>query len=420
MNRISLAGLCFASIALVVIATALVISEARFRIALSGTDFRGQYTGAYMVRQGLLDRLYDIESQYRSQKEFLPELTKPDLMVYSYHPLVAVVLSPLGIFTFGNAYRVAFAINFILLLYLIRSPTSRLFVSRVSQEIFPHIYAVFAFFLPVWFALLQNQFTYLLFVIYYHLWNFLSKNNTFRAGIILSALLVKPHYIIVPAIVFFALQEWRLIKGLLVGASVTSLIAIMIVGLTGIKQYISFLATLSAAGDEFTIHTAAEPTLKGSFHALLQTDTLPAFALILYGILVIALIGRLIYLRRFVKENDASYGIWFASLMLITLITSPHTNYHDLTLVLFFPFFLIRYYSTKKNGSKIVSFPALRKATWYAMCFGMFLVTVLWLFFPPFAMVSMLFMVLGADRVIRTGHLYALTRRSIPAKKVRV
>lgn len=415
---ISLPLICFASIAFIVIATALVISEPQYRIALSGTDFRGQYTGAYMVREGALPMLYSIDAQYTYQKQFLPELTKPYLMVYSYHPLIAIILAPIGFLSFGIAYRVLLAINGMLLYGIIHIITPRLLDATKKDSGFPYIYTVFAFFLPVWFALLQNQFTFILFIIYFLVWNaVLDKKNDTHAGLLLSFLLIKPHYLIVPALVFLALRRWNIIKGILMGGIMLTLVTMLVFGRQTIFDYVQFLLHLTQAGDAFTIHTAAEPTFKGMIHAVLKTDRLPWYATGGYLLVCIALVARLIRLHKYAARNPEKISLWYAGVILVSLITSPHTNYHDLMLMLFFPFLVLRFYKKTVRPAVLFTYPARHKIQWYALCFCVFLTTVVWVFVPSIAVVSTALMIWAADRILTSNHLYPFTRRSILKRK---
>lgn len=416
MKHITLPLLCFISVAFIVLSTALVISEAKFRVALSGTDFRGQYTGAHMAANGIKTDLYDTTSQFVWQKKFLPELERDSLMVYSYHPLVALALSPLGFLSFGNAYRVALALNFMLLIYVMKL-SARLLNPTGKYSPFPALFAIFTFFLPVWFALLQNQFSYVMYVMFFFLWKCIKEGKNFKAGLLLSVFIIKPHMIIVPLIVFTIVRNWDLIKGFLIGITAVTIATFLFFGAQTIKNYFSFLVLLSKAGDLFTIHTADEPTIKGFIHAILHTDKLPIAATIIYLLVFVAFIARLIYLKKFADKDNKRFDMWFCVVILATLLTSPHTNYHDLTLILFAGFMLLRYFLSKPAYKHVYDFHKRRKLTFYLLNFGIFAITASWVFYPPIATLSMFVLFMAIDYVIRTGHLYAFTKKSISRRK---
>lgn len=416
MNKITLSLVCFAGIAFVVIVTALTISQPQFRVALSGTDFRGQYTGALMVNRGVTDNLYNIMEQFRWQKGFLPELMPGSLMVFSYHPLVAVLLSPLGLLSFGHAYRFALAVNIGLLLYTIRINAHLLTINHTKNTV-SALYAIYAFYLPVWFAVLQNQFSFLLYVLFYYLWKCIKEKRYVCAGLLLSALLIKPHMLVVPLLVFALVRNGKIVKWFTIGFTAVFLTTIGLLGTKILANYFSFLVLLSKAGDSYTIHTSDEPTVKGVMHLLLQTDKLPPVATAVYAVIFFASVIRLVYVKKLVNKKNNTFDLWYGNVILATLLTSPHTNYHDLFLVLLPVIMLLRYSLTKPHSEKLAEFPIQKKLTWYTLCFGVFVLTTLWVFYPPVAAASMLGLFVVTDFIIRRGHLYAFTKRSILARK---
>lgn len=403
------------SVAFIMLATAFTISRPEFRIALSGTDFRGQYTGLFMIKNGITKNLYGINEQYQWQKKFLPELTRDQLMVFSYHPLVALLLSPLGHLSFGNAYRVAIVINFVLLLWLLRICGSILDPKNTDRTN-NVLLSAFAFFPPVWFALLQNQFSFILFILYFFVWKSLKERKFTKAGLLLSLFVIKPHMLLVILAVFVLVKQIGVIKGFIIGLTISSAVTVLLFGVDGVMQYVNFLALLSRAGDSYTIHTAAEPTIKGAMHWIAQTDRLPIWMSGLYLAIFAGFILRLTILKRYADRARERYDVWFGAIILATLLTSPHTNYHDLTLI-FFSLVLIVRYGLKGIAPHLLNLPKTKKFTWYMSWFGICILCVGWVFYPPFAVVCIVLLYAQSDYLVRTGRLYPFTKRSIPKRK---
>lgn len=395
--------------------TAFTISRPEFRIALSGTDFRGQYTGIFMTKNGVMNNLYGLNEQYTWQKKFLPELTRDQLMVFSYHPLVAFLLSPLGNFSFGGAYRIAIGINFLLLLWVLRI-CSTILDPKGTGRATNLLLSVFAFFPPIWFALLQNQFSFILFILYYSVWKSLKERKFTKAGLLLSLFVIKPHMLLVILAVFVLGKQIHVIKGFVIGIALSSAVTVLLFGVGGVMQYLHFLELLSKAGDSYTIHTAAEPTIKGVMHWIAQTDRLPSWISVIYLALFAGFILRLTILKRYADHARDRYDVWFGAIILATLLTSLHTNYHDLTLILF-SLALTARYGLKGAMPHLLDLPKTRKFTWYMSWFGICIVCVGGVFYPPLAVVGMLLLYAQSDYLVRTGRLYPFTNKSIPKRK---
>jgi hypothetical protein len=150
----------------------------------------------------------------------------------------------------------------------------------------------------------------------------------------LALLLIKPQFILVPLLLLLFKRRWRALGGMLGGIGALSLLSVVIVGPKGILDYVRLLAAASKWGDENGIHPQAMHSWRSFLHRALQTDAAADVQLLwLVGVgITLLLLAR--SFRGEWKPQTARFDLQWAMLLFAITLCSPHTNAHDLSLLL--------------------------------------------------------------------------------------
>jgi hypothetical protein len=338
--------LFFIIICVVFLGIAFGISEPGMRVVLASRDFRNHYTGALLIRNGARSDFYDAGVQYRTQKSFIPELdNQVKLMPFNRPPPVAALLSPLARVPFTTAYRIFTAFNIFLLGGIVFAAV-RVFTLRMESKkrtivspLTPYIFIIFACYLPVWVTLLQGQFSYFLFLIFFAMWYFSLKNDEPKTGLAVSGLAVFPQLLIVPLLFFLFMKKYKTLLWSAAGLGIFLALSVLIIGFEGVMKYPRFLNFLSGAGETYTMHPRDEPTLRSLIHIIFGTDFVTP---VMTGVWIAG--SALLFYAVIRAYKSSNYTLGFAAMIAVTEVTSAHTNYHDLMLLLLAAFLILRAY----------------------------------------------------------------------------
>jgi len=306
----------------------LIIKTASF--SLLGFDFRALYTAVVMLNNGVHGSFYNLSTQFFWQNSIFNLPSKTDLMPFLNPPFLALFFLPLAKFPISIAYVFFSSINIFLAIvafYFLVFPIGK---KSVAQTI--TLFGFFFFYFPVLITLLQGQWSFLLLLGLIFASHLFSKNKKILAGVSLSLLLIRPHLLFIPVLLFFVKQQWRMLSGLGFGVFVFTLISYAIVGFTGLNAYARLLLLIPFWGNKLTVHPFLEPTLRGFLQSLFHTSfILPILPIFIFGVLLTLFL---------VKKSLLSFN--FAALIIVILFTSIHTNYHDLVLLLLPCVFIIK------------------------------------------------------------------------------
>ena len=245
-------------------------------------------------------------------------------------PFLALFFSPLARFPISVAYIFFSIINIFLAMAafcFLAFPTGK---KSFAQTITLFVFLIF--YSPVWIALLQGQWSFLLLLSFIFASYLFSKNKKFLAGNPLSLLLIRPHLLLLPVLLLIIKRQWKMLSGLGFGIFIFTVISYATVGFTGLKDYMGLLSAIPFWGDKFTVHPILEPTLRGFLQSVFHTNLLlPILPIFVFGVLLTLFL---------VKKSLLSFN--FACLITVVLFTSIHTNYHDLVLLLLPCVFIIK------------------------------------------------------------------------------
>lgn len=320
----------------------LVMADSSHRALLVGSDFRGIFTGSYMIEHGARSHLYELRAQLYWQQQYVPEVHSLKALLPFLNPaFVALVLLPLTYLSFASAYVVWGMVNIVLFgfIFFWCFGLFREELQNAEGARTPLFLLIFSW-IPFWVAIMQGQFSLILVLSLCASWTAYNKQQPFRAGLWLALLFVRPYLILVPAALFLITKQYRVLQGLLSGVAGLVGIGLLVGGVSGVAQYMRTLLFVGQVGDAFAVHPGFEPTLKSLLHALYGTNEVTTGILVTWFVVFILLF---LYLYWWQRRSAIRPHIVWALIPLVGILASPHTNYHDLSLVFFSELIVFRF-----------------------------------------------------------------------------
>jgi len=326
----------------------LLYTSLGLRFFLRSTDFRAFYTGGLMLLNNVTQDFYTLSTQYNWQHKFTPEMSDPKyLMPFVYPPFVAIPMAFIALLPFETAYFVYMLWNIALLAVLcfliIRICKNVKTITKVA------LITMCVTFLPILTTIIQGQLSLLLTLALLNIWLSFKAGNKMRCGLWLSLLFVRPHLVIVPIIAFALKRELRVLIGLAIGSSILLMLSYLLVGWSGLKEYITLLTSAFSWGDAYTRHPQMLHSWNGFIHFLFNTNQLRGIIFLLWLLGIILATALLLWAwRGRLIAKTSKFALQWAILVLTMLFTSPHVNFHDLSLLIV-PGLLVTFYLTREK-----------------------------------------------------------------------
>ena len=286
-------------------------------------DFLQFYTYGSLVRTGQTAALYDPDAHARLARSRVDARVSLEQFHPNYSPVVAWIFAPLA----GLPYLGAMALWAILswLLAFVGLALLLRLAPRLAAD--PVSFWLVAAAWPTTFVVLRygqlSALSMLWLVVSARLaardWNLL-------AGMALGCLAYKPNLLVVPTLVFLFAGQWRLLTGMLVGASVQVAASIAGVGWTVFAEYLHVLTTIAQHPEVVQIYPAESHSVAGQ----LRLWSAPA-ALVRAGTLAGLTVA--VWLATRVWRATADPRPRWAALVIAALVASPHLLTYDLLLL---------------------------------------------------------------------------------------
>ena len=237
-------------------------------------------------------------------------------------PCELLIYAALALFKFRTAYLTWWACNLVFLFlsaYLLWSHVPGL------QNSYPYLLILIATFFPVLVALVQGQNSLML--LFALTWTFcaLERGQDFRAGFMLGLSMFK--FIIVTPMALWLIFEkrWKSVAGFCAGCMVLFLIALGLVGFSGIESYIRLLAGFGQKTPEEPGTQAIMPDLRGLVYAF-GGRLAPESVLVIITLLLS--LAFLIWVDLKLKRY-ANKALLYALQVLLAAMISYHFYPHD-------------------------------------------------------------------------------------------
>lgn len=314
----------------------------------SAMDFLAFYTGASLLAQNKGEDLYDLSVQVVSQQQLAPITSGKEIFLpYFNPPFVALIFLPFSKLSLIDAYSVSVAINVLILIVICLIALSTLSKMKWYQK--GAIILGIITFIPIRTSLLLGQLTLLISLIFLLAWMMLRQGKEFLGGLLLSLVWIKPHFMVLTLLGLIVQRRLRVILGVSFGTLFLFVLSLLIVGSNGMSDYFSLLSLASEYSQGYGIDIKAQHSLQTALMILFGAES-PSQVRVFWVIGTI-IIFFLLFLasRKSVKLNSDHFSLQWASLILAILIASPHTHFHDLTLLLIVAILLIHVSFSKRT-----------------------------------------------------------------------
>lgn len=296
----------------------------------SRCDFGPMYVAGYMVRHGQGAKTYDLAEQGRYQQAVVGRHT---LLPFPYPPFSTVPFAALAALPYRLAYVVWDVINVALWVSFV------LLIRRhapAPQNTFSYFLVCFAFW-PCWVVLLQGQTSLVVLMAYTLAFRSLRDGREQTAGAFLGLGLLKYHFVL-PFVAICALRrQWRLIAGFASVALALAAVSAAAVGWSGLLSYGQLMGSAIRNPRFLAVHTQDWLSLSGVLDALTATRSgSGSWLRVLGGTCAVALV--LLAAWRWRQEDRREDGgrqdLAFAIAMTVSVVTTSHLLFHDLSLLL--------------------------------------------------------------------------------------
>ncbi|MGH9385432.1 MAG: glycosyltransferase family 87 protein [Vicinamibacterales bacterium] len=294
------------------------------RIQARGADFAHFYSLARLSAAGQLSRFADGDLIRNVQIAVVPS-SEQQWFPPAYGPQVALFLTPLGYLSYEQAlvvWMVATALVYLLIVRTLVNRAARLRdfrdIARLAAIAFP----------PFWSLMLHGQLAVFAALLVTLAYRFLQAGHTGAAGIALGLMVYKPSLAVPIWAVLLLSGQWVMLLAATLAAIVELGTGIVAAGPGSLGAYHYMLERSGT----FALQLRAQPTELHSWHNfwLLLLPTHEATALVLY-----ALTGTLsIGLAALAWRRTASTAVRFSSLLLATVLASPHLYTYDLVILM--------------------------------------------------------------------------------------
>ncbi len=292
----------------------------------TGADFIAFYAAGIISRNQGPSHVYDISLQKSVEEELVGfSLVANQVLVFNHDPYLIPIVS----LFINNDYTLSF-IKWVLFLCLIATLSASILAEcdkGVSGNKVFTIFAILTFF-PLFISLLNGQDTvFILLGLSLCLFG-LVKNKDWVIGMGLALATIRPQIALILSFPFLFKRQ-KVFGYFLAGVLVLGLMSFLILGLDGMKGYLSIMR-ISVEGGWYGIKENVMVNLIGLLWRLfpeLGTQSIHWMGWAAYGISTIGL-AILWFINR---EIGIKY---FGLAILISLFVSPHLHYHDLALLL--------------------------------------------------------------------------------------
>ncbi len=294
--------------------------------ALFRGDFPAFYAAAVTVQQAQGADLYNAKTSGEIQNRFWPEL-RGDYLAFAYPPYVAVLLSPLALFSATVAKCIWVALMGLCLALSI----------AVSEKFIPwfqgakiRAFIFFLCFLPLLSGLAAGQNVCVSLLLFTLALRFIAlERRDFAGGIVLGCWLIKPHFAILALALILCAGRWRVLWGVVPPAIIFYLLGVHAMGWDW--PFLWFHAVQEFSPQDYVANGHQMISFSGFFHAL-GTGTLSESSIaIISGIASSALFlfVALLFFRSRNREPEQFLETMFLAAPTLLLV-SQHTLYYDL------------------------------------------------------------------------------------------
>ncbi len=287
-------------------------------------DFPQFYAAARLIWQSP-GVLYDAPKQLEIQKNIDPRIT--EILPYTYPPVTALFLIPLGWLRFPSAYAAMTVLNILLLTLSVKLLIEKLDLTK-NQATWLILSALCNF--GVHSVLLQGQISLVVVLLLTIFVVAQQDRSDIGAGLSAGLIFIKPQLLVAPFLVLLGRRMWAALA--IASAVIAALImgSILIVGWVGIEQYFSLIGTYLTIERGYGSYPEAMHNLRALAQYVVPFPWSRYFGLTLTG----CAIAAAFLLNRPLRRDPQIVALqWIGNFVAGVLIT-PHLYPHDLAILI--------------------------------------------------------------------------------------
>ena len=273
-------------------------------------DFVSFYVGSTLALEGNFSGLYDRDVQFSRQREVAP--AKSQLVPYVRPPFYLALLAPLSLFSLHAAFWLWIAGHALLLV------ACWLWASR---RFGPDAMIFGALYLPTALGIAHGQDCVLMLAIGIGFYQLADQRKDFSAGAVLALGLLKFHLLLLLPLAMILKKRWRMLAGYTVTGGLLALTSIAVIGLGGVKQYVSLLQAKDLSA------LLPSPELMINLNGLMANvglESVFVLALLVVMVIVVVIIG----------VRGAPLWRWLSISVAGSLLITHHVYGYDAGIVL--------------------------------------------------------------------------------------
>lgn len=303
------------------------------------TDVVSFLTGAKIIKDGRVDYLYDVNTQFEYQNKVVSPARKK-LLPFRNFPITAFVYTPFLEMSLKNSYTVIFVINTALLL-IFHLAFIKFFPGASKNKL---LFLLPIFFYPSVANLIVGQHTPIILLVFLSIYLLTKRERPLWAGFATSLLMIKPQYLLfTPFPLYLSKNRKQYVLGFIMGVLIFLVLNLMITrSYKPFLNYPNFILSTeyssygSRPREMFTLYGLVKQVMPQAKSELLIIGNL-----FLYVVFAVLTLKR----SRILKNSD----MLFTSGILLTILFSVHALSHDL-LVLLVPLYIGIVNRTRRKG----------------------------------------------------------------------
>ena len=295
---------------------------------VKGTDFLHFYTLGNLALHGRGDLLYNMRVQAELIHQFVPHA--PDSVYVSlYGPQMSLFFAPFARLSYGWALTAWLALNLLIYAFCCYA----VWKNCPNLRDHPWTVLILAIAFPGLFHLLAwGQTSGLALACFTLAFLALKNGRPLLAGLAIGSLIFKPQLGLAAAVVFLLTQQWKIVAGAVMAATVQLAVGWVHYGTEIMRNYWRALTHVEEVLPLLEPRLYQTHSLRSFWSLLLPW---PRVAFVLY---LVSAVGVLLVAVRLWKSGSA-LGLRLSTLLLATVLVSPHLTVYDL--VILAPAFLL-------------------------------------------------------------------------------
>jgi hypothetical protein len=272
------------------------------------------------------------------------------VLLFPNPPHIAILFSPVSLLPLTGAFYCWSLIELGLLVWLLFS-LNRLFSNWEKRERILLFTTILAFW-PLTYTFLLGQFSLFLLIGWLQVYIAMKNAKLTRAGLWMLALTIKPHTLLIPAMMTLNKRYWRMAVSAIVGGIALIMATWLIIGSKPWLDYFQSLLTIGSSFGKLGVHPNTEFTIRGVLSNILGNSQGNLTNGISVIILLIGMILVWFLWNKGIPQNSPQFSLYYAFTILLSIFLSLHLNPHD-ALMLVLPAALFYDYLRHNNYPRI-------------------------------------------------------------------